>query len=70
MIASVRKQIFRPFFTTKSSGQGTGLGLSVVHDIVMAHGGTIDVESQPGAGSRFEIGFPATHVAPVRKETS
>jgi signal transduction histidine kinase len=59
----VLKQIFLPFFTTKDVGQGTGLGLSVVHGIVSAHGGTISVESQPGLGSRFEVTLPVEAVA-------
>jgi signal transduction histidine kinase len=54
----VRKQIFHPFFTTKGAGQGTGLGLSVARDIVVAHRGTIRVESRVGEGSRFEIELP------------
>ena len=54
----VRKQIFHPFFTTKRAGQGTGLGLSVARDIVIAHKGTIRVESRVGEGSRFEIELP------------
>jgi len=48
-------QIFLPFFTTKDVDQGTGLGLSVAHGIITAHGGKIDVKSQKGKGSRFEI---------------
>lgn len=58
MAPEVRRQIFVPFFTTKDVGQGTGLGLSVVHGIVTAHGGSILVESAPGAGSSFEIRLP------------
>jgi len=52
-------QIFVPFFTTKGVGQGTGLGLPVVHRIVAAHGGTIEVKSKVGCGTRFEIRLPA-----------
>lgn len=54
----VRRQIFVPFFTTKDVGQGTGLGLSVVHGIVTTHGGTIGVDSHPCEGARFTIRLP------------
>jgi PAS domain S-box-containing protein len=50
--------LFDPFFTTKDVGEGTGLGLSISHHIVSAHGGRIEVETQPGDGSRFKIYLP------------
>ena len=56
------KQIFIPFFTTKEVGEGTGLGLPVVHGIVTAHGGIMNVESRVGQGSRFEVRLPVDAV--------
>lgn len=53
-------KIFQPFFTTKPTGQGTGLGLSLAYDIVKAHGGEIKVETKEGEGSRFIIQLPIT----------
>jgi signal transduction histidine kinase len=52
-------KIFQPFFTTKPTGQGTGLGLSLTYDIIKAHGGDIKVETKEGEGSEFIIQLPA-----------
>jgi signal transduction histidine kinase len=51
-------KIFQPFFTTKPTGQGTGLGLSLSYDIVKAHGGELRVETMEGEGSAFFIQLP------------
>jgi PAS domain S-box-containing protein len=53
-------RVFEPFFTTKPVGVGAGLGLSVAHGIIKAHGGRIEAESVPGQGSRFDIVLPVT----------
>ena len=55
---SIKEKIFQPFFTTKPTGQGTGLGLSLSYDIVKAHGGELKVETKEGKGSEFVISLP------------
>ena len=54
-------KIFQPFFTTKPTGQGTGLGLSLAYDIVKAHGGELKVETKEGEGSEFVVQIPLNH---------
>jgi PAS domain S-box-containing protein len=61
------KRIFDPYFTTKSIGDGSGLGLAVVHGIVQSHKGIIQVESQTGQGSTFRIYLPCSEVAAVEE---
>jgi len=59
MSAHTMERIFEPFFTTKGPGRGTGLGLSVVYDIIQRHGGNLQVSSRPDHGSCFQVFLPA-----------
>lgn len=59
MTEEVLKKIFDPFFTTKEVGKGTGLGMASVQEIIRLHKGTIEVQSEPGEGTTFELGLSA-----------
>jgi CheY-like chemotaxis protein len=63
MDADVKRRIFEPFFTTKPIGEGTGLGLSVVHGIIKGHAGAVLVKSAPGGGAEFSVYLPRAEAA-------
>ena len=67
MDRTVLQRAFEPFFTTKPKGSGTGLGLSMVHSIVKAHEGAIDLESEPGRGTTVTCFFPALPLGPAEE---
>ncbi len=69
MSQDVAQRIFDPFFTTKGVGEGTGMGLAVVHGIVTRYGGSISVESEPGQGTTFTIDFPEMEAKSIQAET-
>jgi len=68
MTAQIISRIFDPFFTTKDIGKGTGLGLSTIHGIVKQHEGWVEVASEIGKGSTFEVFLPASDNSPAATE--
>ncbi|MEW5734618.1 MAG: ATP-binding protein [Thermodesulfobacteriota bacterium] len=64
MSSEVMERIFEPYFTTRETGQGSGLGLSMVHGIVKRHNGAVMVQSRPGGGSTFRVYLPACDAVP------
>ena len=69
--AEVKEKMFNPFFTTKPPGEGTGLGLSLSHDIIVKqHGGSIEVDTEPGRFTEFRIMLPRNAAAIAKSEDS
>lgn len=70
MAPDIVERIFEPYYTTKDVGEGTGLGLSVIHGIIQGHKGAICVDSEPGKGTTFEVFFPKIEFAEKQSEIS
>ena len=68
MSPEVKEKIFNPFFTTKEPGQGTGLGLSLCHDVAREHGGTIEAESKEGEYTLMVLKLPSQSEGPSNRE--
>jgi len=68
--AETLERVFDPFFTTKEPGQGTGLGLAVVHGVVQSHDGAVTVENTPGSGSTFRLFFPVMSADALEESVS
>jgi hypothetical protein len=70
MTPDVLERVFEPFFTTRPQGEGTGMGLAVVHGIVHRHGGIVTAESEPGRGSTFRVYLPVVATPATRADAA